>query len=106
MTDRSLAKNPPARDEDYLDFIRSRRCCVELGDSCKRHEVIPHHFGKTGKGKGQKCSDYETVPLCTNHHLLVHHKGRSWFYEKYRIDFYRVMRHLKGMYDAERRKDV
>jgi len=35
-------------------------------------KVIAHHFGKTGKGMGQKCSDLETVPLCVSCHNFLH----------------------------------
>ena len=48
-----------ARDADYLNWIRSLRCCA-CGRS-PRSEAA--HVGHDG-GMKQKCSDYATVPLC------------------------------------------
>lgn len=59
-----------ARDPAYLDFVRSHRCLV---DGCRSRRIEAHHFGK--RAKGTKCSDYETVPLCTTHHREFHDRG-------------------------------
>lgn len=79
---RIMAK--PARDEKYLRFIRTFCCII-----CQARNTVPHHFGRTGKGMGQKCSDYETIPLCVMHHNSVHSIGNKKFQELHCVDFER-----------------
>jgi hypothetical protein len=52
----------PPRDEAFLAYVR-RWPCVH----CRLPAPSdPHHFEK--HAKGQKCSDYDTIPLCRLHH--------------------------------------
>jgi len=60
----------PARDPAYLAWVREHRCEVP---GCRARRIEAHHFGK--RAKGTKCSDYETVPLCTAHHREFHDRG-------------------------------
>lgn len=70
-------------------------CCVTyilspLLPSQRKHlpkSGIAHHYGRTGKGTGQKCSDYETVPLNNDKHIPeLHAKGKKWFEKEYNIE--------------------
>lgn len=51
---------------------------------------IAHHWGSTGKGIGQKCTDFETVPFCANHHIECHTIGSKRFQERYHIEFEKI----------------
>jgi hypothetical protein len=64
----SRSHKGPERDAGFLAFVREQACLF-----CGTHErVEAHHFGK--RGKGTKCSDYETVPLCHDHHVEGWHR--------------------------------
>ncbi len=74
------------RDAGFLDFVRAQPC-LYCGTSLG---VEAHHFGK--RGKGTKCSDYETVPLCHEHHVEGWHRhgtlpgmGRAGWLERFRF---------------------
>lgn len=66
---RTKPRKGPPRDAGYLHFVRTQPCMVP---GCRKRGE-PHHFAK--RGKGQKCSDYETVPLCHYHHLACWHSS-------------------------------
>lgn len=58
------------QDPAFLEFVRQHACCA-----CgTRRNVEAHHWGK--RGKGQKCSDYESAALCHECHV-VHLHGRG-----------------------------
>ena len=77
-----LAKQAKARSADrggdaqYLEWIRSLHCCV-----CR---ALPpshaHHATLTGRGKGQKSHDRETMPLCFRCHRCFHDGTGSFEY--------------------------
>lgn len=56
----------PARDEAYLKRVRRLPCAV-----CPRIALVAHH-STVGRGMGQKASDYDTMPLCHEHHDDFH----------------------------------
>lgn len=64
------------RDEDYLKFIRSKRCVV-----CGSDSPVPHHEPIRGTGIGMKGSDLETVPLCNRCHQHRHAYGVHTFWQ-------------------------
>ena len=73
-------KHKTARDKKYLDFIRSKPCCI-----CGR-PAEPHHEDSK-KGVGIKGSDYCTLPLCRECHTERHSQGVISFWEgKYFIN--------------------
>lgn len=55
----------PARRQSYLRFVRSRPCCACWAPAPSE----AHHFGP--HGTGQKCDDYQTVPLCGSCHREI-----------------------------------
>lgn len=66
---RSKPRKGRVHDDDFLDFVRQQRCMVP---GCNKR-AEPHHFGR--RGMSQKCSDYETVPACREHHRYFHDHG-------------------------------
>ena len=70
-------KTKTPRNPKYLEFVRSRACCV-----CGlKYTVVAHHIRMGGGGgTGIKPSDYRTVPLCDNHHKLLHQMGERSFW--------------------------
>lgn len=83
-------KEPTYKVPEYRQFIQAHPCCV-----CGNPETDWHHVQEEYHGKmGGKESDFQTVPLCFNHHLGdegIHTIGRKEFYKRFKINFYKVM---------------
>lgn len=60
----------PARSSPFLAFVRTQPCLVP---GC-REPSEAHHWGR--RGMGQKCADWESVPLCHFHHVECWHLSR------------------------------
>jgi hypothetical protein len=76
----------PHRNPKYKAFIQQQKCYI-----CR---ALPpsHHHHIFAEGVGTKCSDYESMPLCNDHHREFHDKGREEFAEHYGcIDYFRVI---------------
>jgi len=60
------------RSKKYRDFVADHPCidCGITGNT-----VVAHHFGK--HGTGQKVSDLQTIPVCTDCHRKIHN-GNGW----------------------------
>ena len=71
------------RSKPYLAFIRNHRCCV-----CGYDQTVPHHEPMGGGGKGVKCDDSKTVPMCIKCHGERHTVGSN-FWDKHNIDVQR-----------------
>ena len=73
-----IPKPKTYRNKKYLDFIRSKPCCL-----CRRIPSVAHHESITGRGMGIKCSDLETVPFCNSCHSDRHMIGftHTWLDE-------------------------
>ena len=70
----------PLRSPAHLRFIRSLPCVV-----CLRTRAIEAaHVGR--RGLGQKCSDLDTLPLCSAHHREQHRIGLRQFQKTYELD--------------------
>ena len=66
------------RSRKYLEWVRSRACCV-TGSYCN---VVAHHVRMYGSGgTGIKPSDYMAVPLSTEAHATLHRIGESEFWK-------------------------
>jgi hypothetical protein len=60
----------PHRCPEYLDYVRSLRCCC---CGAPAQSEAHHAFGPyLGGGKGIKGSDYGAVPMCARHHRDEH----------------------------------
>jgi hypothetical protein len=70
----------PARSKQHLAFVRSLPCCV----SGRTYGVEAAHIGH--RGMGQKCSDFETIPLNKLYHREQHRIGLKAFTAKYQLD--------------------
>lgn len=104
QTGKALEKDIPDRDENYLAYIRTYKCCV-CGKKCS----VAHHVNPGGVGS--KCSDFLTLPLCTEHHTkgkyAIHNIGKEEFQKRFNINFSELIslllinyiRHFKGQSD-------
>jgi hypothetical protein len=66
-------KVPPDRVDKYLEFVRTKACCI-----CSYPpKSAPHHWSPKAfvGGMGSKTSDYRTVPLCQRCHDTFHSTG-------------------------------
>ena len=75
------------RDKKYLEFIRSKACCL-----CA-FPAEPHHESGLGSSGGMslKCSDHHTVPLCRFHHDHRDKLGFVSFWEIHNRDVKRLI---------------
>lgn len=70
-------------EKDHLNRVASLGCivCRNLGYGATPAHV--HHI-RTGKGMGQRASNYETIPLCPQHHqhgglgVAIHAGQKTW----------------------------
>lgn len=89
-------------DARYLAWIR-RQPCVCCG---ARRYIEAAHVG--ARGLGQKCSDYETLPLCGNHHVQgpeSHHVLGKNFFGHWGLDRNALIEKLNRQYAAIQRQD-
>lgn len=62
-------KNP-----EYLKFVRTLTCC-----HCGNPNVEPHHIIGLGEGvMADTASDIHTMPLCREHHNMLHENPSLW----------------------------
>ena len=95
-----LEKPHTERNREYMDWVATKPCAV-----CKRL-AEPHHEGKEANGgMGMKCSDYETVPLCRDHHQYRHLVGRRSFWEFWGIDPQVIITRLNLEWDNAKKTD-
>jgi hypothetical protein len=87
---------------EYLEWIRSLPCLI-----CARKRAA--QFGRTEaahvgmRGLGQKCSDWEAIPLCACHHRTgehAHHVLGKRFWIFWRLDRYEVIQGYQDRYRA------
>jgi hypothetical protein len=65
-----IKKPKSFRSEKYLNFVRSKPCCVCMMPAPNH----AHHLIGVGNGiMGSKECDGLTIPLCHTHHSEVHH---------------------------------
>lgn len=109
---RKKRKGPPRRgrirDVDYLAWIRGRAClvCASLmGGQQARTEAA--HVGD--RGLGQKCSDYEALPLCEWHHRTgkasAHVLGKL-FWQYHQINRDEELARYQCWYEAETSRTI
>lgn len=101
----------PARDPQYLSWIRTLPCvvCLQWGFRVRGYlgTIEAAHVGQ--RGLSQKCPDRETLPLCVVHHRLgpnaVHVLGRN-FWNRWKLDRYELIAGFNRRYDKGERKDA
>jgi hypothetical protein len=69
----------------HMARVRKLGCCVANQDCSAAGTVEAHHLtGLAYRGAGQKASDFETIPLCRNHHqdggkgVALHAGEETW----------------------------
>lgn len=73
----SLMLNPKLQrwtNDKYLQWVKSRPCCVCGATSDDAHHLIGHGQG----GMGTKAHDLFTIPLCRVHHGELHKDPNEW----------------------------
>ena len=100
---RRVRIGPPRRglviDESYKAWIR-RQPCVCCGS---RRYIECAHVGL--RGHGQKCSDFETLPLCPTHHVQgpeSHHALGKRFWLVWGLDRHKLIEELNERYRKEK----
>lgn len=81
-----------SQSEKFKAFIKTFPCLICGSQS------VPHHLQKNAN-MSQKPSDFETVPLCSNHHAELHTLGEKQFEGKYNIDLWSWNKRLRGYYE-------
>jgi len=78
-----LAKTKPIRSPKHLKYIRTLPCSV-----CKMvYDIHAHHLTHAEPGgTSRKTSDNWVVPLCGDHHYILHYQGERSFWKKYKLD--------------------
>jgi hypothetical protein len=99
---RSATRNKTGRDPDYLAFIRRQPCiCCERPDQHTRplftrlrrymnvNRLLTEAAHVGMRGMGQKASDREAIPLCSEHHRTgpdSHHVLGRKFWSRWGLD--------------------
>lgn len=81
-------KEKRIRSDEHTDFIRGLpcvRCCSIVGGHpfgyIYQNSSDPHHITiGTNRGTALKAGDNYLVPLCREHHSLLHSKGERNFW--------------------------
>lgn len=96
---RKIRVGPPRKglivDDDYRKFIKTFPC-ICCGS---RTWIECAHVGQ--RGSGQKCSDYETLPLCPAHHVQgpqAHHVLGKRFWSVWGLDRYALIEKFNRLY--------
>lgn len=109
-----ISGRKPERDKEYLAWIRTQ-WCVLSGEAQSMSILNPHnrsvceemyrteaaHVGPT-RGIGQKCSDYDTIPLCSGHHRLradSHHRLQKAFWKHHNLDREAIIKALNAKWE-------
>jgi len=101
---KNKGRDPELIDLDYQAFIRSQPCLI-----CGSFESQHHHESLSGGTMGGKCSDRESLPLCSICHTWScksrHRLGRYSFFKYHGIPSFRkeVLKYQK-LYDERVKK--
>lgn len=103
---RANPRRGPARDRAYLAWIRRFGCVACLNSTIIApknplwDDIEAAHVGPI-RGLGQKCSDYETIPLCEQHHRLgrdSQHRLQKKFFDHHGLDRAALISELNSRY--------
>lgn len=73
----SLMKIPKLKrweNQKYLQWVKSRPCCVCQKPADDAHHIIGYGYG----GIGVKAHDLFCIPLCRGHHSKLHNDTKAW----------------------------
>ncbi len=87
VSTRSAVKKGPARDKEHLASVRQQLCIMCQSDMARgmrpgSGRVQAHHVRSIApRTMGVRVSDYLTVPLCAEHHTILHagNEYRFWY---------------------------
>lgn len=66
-------------DEEYLAWLRTRKCCVRESGYC-HGDIVAAHVRRVANGSGAGIKPpFSAVPMCDGHHQVQHQKGESAF---------------------------
>jgi hypothetical protein len=89
-------KQKPFRSKKAREWFRYKKCII-----CGDCNTCGHHEPLNGHGIGTKGPDNQQVPLCFNHHRERHDIGRETFWNKYGLDWQKlVKRYERGINEA------
>lgn len=97
----SLQRPVRRRDEAYLRWIRTQKCCVHHGiaDDSLGGPIEAHHVRLEGHGgMGTKPDDSRALPFCAVAHSIYHKIGRPVFEHAYAIDLEAEINRHREMY--------
>lgn len=99
----------PERSKSYRDFIGEQPCIAcyppwfrYRWDDRQKSPTEVAHVGL--RGLGQKCSDLETLPLCTEHHRTgekAHHVLGKNFWAEHGLDRDQLIASFQEKYKME-----
>lgn len=74
-------------EREHLSKVAEIGCIVCLNENYGQSPAEIHHM-RTGKGMGQRATNYEVIPLCPLHHRLggygvAFHSGSRVWQERY-----------------------
>ena len=76
-----------AAEKRHMAAVSALGCCVCRRSGYGATPAHVHHI-RTGIGMGRRASDFETIPLCPEHHqgnTGIHGMGRKAFERKYNV---------------------
>jgi hypothetical protein len=62
----------PARDRAYMGYV------AQLGCVCCGRDGVQVHHPIMGRYAQRRAADDETIPLCFDHHQLLHNEPAAW----------------------------
>ena len=62
------------QDKNYLDFVKSQDCVL-----CGKGPPNMAHHVRHHTGWSKRPTDYATIPLCYEHHDLVHNDPETFY---------------------------
>ena len=74
-------------EKEHLSKVAEIGCIVCLNENYGQSPAEIHHI-RSGKGMGQRASNYEAIPLCPAHHRngghgIAFHAGSKVWQERY-----------------------
>ncbi len=90
-----LGGMPVSRLEMFISIITHRHEFNGWASECC-------HVGQAGKGMRQKCSDYETIPMCSDHHREQHGPDGATFFERHPIPLQQAFAALRKAYEEQK----
>lgn len=95
-------KRGPARDDKYLDWVRQQPCVVTAFQQDWGYPIHAHHVTiGSGRGLGQKPSDYRSIPLYSIEHDRLHAMGERAYWEAQGEDPHQLITSLMVAYLIE-----